>query len=518
MNSKIHQVFYDDKCYPFKDQERQVRFPIIGNSFVGASNITKIRFYIKEIGSVDDTWVANSKLPNGRVGNQILNTKGTETINGVEEPYVELSLSTFYTQAKGDVYISLNSFYGGVSITQNNGVYTITGVPTIQATGSIKLSVYYATPLQDGDELESITLSQVLAEVSTKLGKSEGKYLKIVSNITAINGTTYADYLRSGDIVYSVYNKSFYLLGGTHPSLTYSEITLELSNEVINSLTTTNLTTTNLVATNIQIADFDNFTNANNKSLALYIQEWADILDSFIFIMSSASMTLNDTQYNKLVNNDNVKISYTYNGQNLIFTKIRKNYNNQDLYMCGLRTDEYVGSGAGQYDREKHTYIVLDRNNKTLGVGTDQRTLYLKDQTDALLDLKADKSDTYTKAQVDSKLAATLHYEGSKTVAQLNALSLGENDTGKFYNVSDSGVLSIGSLEVLAGDNVVWTGSSWDKLTMDLSVYDDKFIAAGFFEVQNYNENTGEITMVYASDLYDMSYDSNTGIMTIEAN
>ena len=135
-----------------------------------------------------------------------------------------------------------------------------------------------------------------------------------------------------------------------------------------------------------------------------------------------------------------------------------------------------------------------------------------------MLDLKADKSDTYTKAQVDSKLAATLHYEGSKTVAQLNALSLGENDTGKFYNVSDSGVLSIGSLEVLAGDNVVWTGSSWDKLTMDLSVYDDKFIAAGFFEVQNYNETSGEITFVYSSDLYGMSYDSNTGIMTIEAN
>ena len=52
---------------------------------------------------------------------------------------------------------------------------------------------------------------------------------------------------------------------------------------------------------------------------------------------------------------------------------------------------------------------------------------------------------------------------------------------------------------------------------MDLSAYDDKFIAAGFFEVQDYNENTGEITFVYASDLYNMSYDTSTGVLTITA-
>ena len=514
MNSKILQVFYDDKCYPFKDQERQVRFPIIGNSFVGASNITKIRFYIKEIGSVDDTWVANSKLPNGRVGNQILNTKGTETINGVEEPYVELSLSTFYTQAKGDVYISLNSFYGGVSITQNNGVYTITGVPTIQATGSIKFSVYYATPLQDGDELESITLSQVLAEVSTKLGKSEGKYLKVVNSITQINSTTYQDYLRSGDVVWAKSQAQFYLIGGTYPSLNYSNITIDLDDATINALTTTSITTNS-----ISVANFSDIYDRNAEQyLPDYIAELADLLDQFVFTMTGSTMNLTDAQYNKLVGNDNIRIAYTYNGHNLLFEKIRKNYNNQDLYKSTYRFKEDVGSGAGQYTRERYAYIVLDRTNKRLGAGLDQFDLYNKSQTDALLDLKADKSDTYTKAQVDSKLAATLHYEGSKTVAQLNALSLGENDTGKFYNVSDSGVLSIGSLEVLAGDNVVWTGSSWDKLTMDLSAYDDKFIAAGFFEVQDYNENTGEITFVYASDLYNMSYDTSTGVLTITAS
>ena len=515
MNSKILQVFYDDKCYPFKDQERQVRFPIIGNSFVGASNITKIRFYIKEIGSVDDTWVANSKLPNGRVGNQILNTKGTETINGVEEPYVELSLSTFYTQAKGDVYISLNSFYGGVSITQNNGVYTITGVPTIQATGSIKFSVYYATPLQDGDELESITLSQVLAEVSTKLGKSEGKYLKVVGSITQINSTDYQDYLRSGDVVWAKSQAQFYLIGGTYPSLNYSNITIDLDDATINALTTTSITTNS-----ISVANFSDIYDRNaEQDLPDYINELADLLDQFVFTMTSNPMELTETQFAKLRDNDNLRIVYTYGSKTFLFSKERKNSGNH-VYTTQFREDEVLTDGSGrQYTQIKYMGISLDLVNKRLGAAyVLSKDFYNKDQADTLLNLKADKSDTYTKAQVDSKLAATLHYEGSKTVAQLNALSLGENDTGKFYNVSDSGVLSIGSLEVLAGDNVVWTGSSWDKLTMDLSVYDDKFIAAGFFEVQNYNENTGEITMVYASDLYDMSYDSNTGIMTIEAN
>ena len=111
-----------------------------------------------------------------------------------------------------------------------------------------------------------------------------------------------------------------------------------------------------------------------------------------------------------------------------------------------------------------------------------------------------------------------LVYKGTLTVAQINALDTSTLKTGWFYNVSDSGVLTVGNIEVLQGDNICWTGSGWDKLTMDLSAYDDKFIAAGFFEVQDYNENTGEITFVYASDLYNMSYDTSTGVLTITAS
>ena len=132
------------------------------------------------------------------------------------------------------------------------------------------------------------------------------------------------------------------------------------------------------------------------------------------------------------------------------------------------------------------------------------------------VDTEVQGAKTYAKDYADNLFTSALVYKGTKTVAELNALT--GQKVGDFYNVSDSGILTAGNIEVIAGDNVAWTGSSWDKLTMDLSAYDDKFIAAGFFEVQDYNENEGTITFVYASDLYDMSYSETTGILTIEAN
>lgn len=508
MNSRILQVFYDDKCYPFKDQERQVRFPIVGNSFVGASNITSIRFYIDQIGSIDDTWVANSKLPNGKMGNEILTTSGSEVINGVEEHYVELSLSTFYTQARGDVYISLNGFYGGVEITENNGIYEISGVPTIQATGSIKLAVYYATPLMDGDQVDVITLQQILAEISTKLGKSENKYLKVVSNIAYVNTDLYKDYIGSGDVVYCATNKAFYNISGTYPSYTYTQIALFLNNLGVGNL--------NVVSV-LNVMGFDYIIDSEDNNLIDFME--AKIKEGFAvyFNMTSSPMSLTDSQYNLLSTNHNIRI--LYNGKLYDKTSISVS---QHTYICGQ--EETINQTTYT---EKRTYaIALDVSTKKLASGTSSYNIYTKSQADTQLATKADKSDTYTKEEIDTKLTSMLVYKGSKTVVELNALAstLGETQTGWFYNVSDSGVLTWTSggtthtLEVLAGDNVCWTGSGWDKLTMDLSVYDDKFIAAGFFEVEDYDDSTGEITIIYSSDLYDMSYNSNTGILTIEAN
>lgn len=75
------------------------------------------------------------------------------------------------------------------------------------------------------------------------------------------------------------------------------------------------------------------------------------------------------------------------------------------------------------------------------------------------------------KAYTDSQVASTYKYKGTKTVAQINALS--GQTTGDVYNVSDSGTLTDGNVDVVAGDNVAWDGTKWDKLAgvIDLSGY-----------------------------------------------
>ena len=127
-------------------------------------------------------------------------------------------------------------------------------------------------------------------------------------------------------------------------------------------------------------------------------------------------------------------------------------------------------------------------------------------------------SKKYVDDSISSAISNVYKIKGSKTVAEINALT--GMQVGDVYNLLDSGTITLGSLQVFTGDNIVWTGSAWDKLgaEIDWSAYDEKFIAAGFFDVQPYNESTGEITFVYSTELYIMSYDQNTGVMTIEAN
>ena len=79
---------------------------------------------------------------------------------------------------------------------------------------------------------------------------------------------------------------------------------------------------------------------------------------------------------------------------------------------------------------------------------------------DAALAAKADAADVYTKAEVDGKVAGVYHYKGS--VANRAALPASPA-VGDVYNIQDED-----------GQNVAWTGSTWDALgaTVDLSAYD----------------------------------------------
>lgn len=172
MEIKILQVFYGKDGLPYKDKDRQVHFPIIGAAIQGASNTTKIRFYFDELVSEDDettTWVVVSKLPNGKIGSEIVETELDSELN---EHYALFSLKNFYTQAKGDLFLSLQGYQGGVQVETdpNTGISQIIGTPTIAATGSIKLAINYATQLVGSGETANINFQKILACLGTKLG------------------------------------------------------------------------------------------------------------------------------------------------------------------------------------------------------------------------------------------------------------------------------------------------------------------------------------------------------------
>ena len=170
MEIKILQVFYGKDGLPYKDKNRQVHFPNVGTSFIGASNTTQIKFYYEELDNLDETtWVAVSKLPNGKIGSKVLESHLDSELN---EHYALLELDNYYTQYKGDVFISLQGYQGGVNLDFNEETeqYEIHGTPTIAATGSIRLGINYATQFIGSGETENITLQRILAELGTKLG------------------------------------------------------------------------------------------------------------------------------------------------------------------------------------------------------------------------------------------------------------------------------------------------------------------------------------------------------------
>ena len=170
MEIKILQVFYGKDGLPYKDKDRQVHFPIVGTGFVGASNTTKIKFYYDELDETNQTtWVAVSKLPNGKMGSRVLESYLDDELN---EHYALLELGDYYTQYKGDVFISLQGYQGGVNLDFNEETqqYEIHGTPTIAATGSIKFTNNYAPQFVGSGQTENINFQRILADLGTKLG------------------------------------------------------------------------------------------------------------------------------------------------------------------------------------------------------------------------------------------------------------------------------------------------------------------------------------------------------------
>ncbi len=237
MDNRIMQVFYDVNCYPFKDKELSTRYPIVGCSFTGSHNYNKIHFYVKEIGGVNNiTWVANTKLPNGRIIYQVLSTIGLDS--DINQYYVEMDISSFYTQLKGDIYISLNGCDGDVEISEDGqGIQTIEAVlntRTIVATGSIKISMNYAVQRPQGFSFQLDQYQDIIDALSDKAN--------ILNTIQVISSTSDVDLdnFEVGQLFYSIAlgEQQYYELRVVNGNKQLVQIILDSANKVLRYILT----------------------------------------------------------------------------------------------------------------------------------------------------------------------------------------------------------------------------------------------------------------------------------------
>ena len=209
MQDKILNVFYAEDRLPYKDASRTTHYPIVnGNVFNGANNVTKIRYYLDRIGGFANvTWVVVSKLPNGQIANELLNSNNAVLDSELGEYYIEFEISSYYTSIQGDVYLSLNGYQGGVEVEQDEdtGVYSIYGTPTIQATGSIKIGVNYAPQTIPGSHFNTSDLQQVLGLISDKANISDTILVvdELPSDVSGYN---------EGQVFYDKETSTFYIL------------------------------------------------------------------------------------------------------------------------------------------------------------------------------------------------------------------------------------------------------------------------------------------------------------------
>lgn len=454
METKILQVFYDNNGLPYKDQERLVHFPIVGSGFQGASNTTQIRFYFGTLGDTGTSWVATSKLPNGKIGSKVLTVEYDSELN---EYYALMVLDSFYFQYKGDVFISLQGYDGGIEYTYDSEeeIYTINGTPTIQATGSIKIAINYATQFIGSGEESNADMQSLLALLGTKVTKTN-----------------------TGQKVYVT------LANGSQDTFTWDYYANQytIPRRDINGAIKVGNPATNGDAVNLYYLN-DNYG---------YLKNHIGYTDFGLFFLDVNGLSFKSTSFSQTANTDSYE-TYRFGGSaynksvnlNVEFSNINlkattgitlRAPNNITVYNDILKASGIavnIGSSTNRFSKgyfsNLYTPKLIDnRNNEyLLGESTNGQTYTI-----------APKS--WVEDYVASQLSSVYKPQGSASVSSLNALTKSSEMNGYVYNVTTDGSLTnqdSSTLSVNAGDNVVflWESGSWkwDDMSsfVDLSSY-----------------------------------------------
>ncbi len=208
---KVMSIYYGSNKKPYKDEDRQISYPVLGDDlFIGENNTTKIRFFVDRIGGTQFVWLATIKKPDGSLRYEILDS---ETLR---EGYVDLDLASMYLDQQGAVFISLTGFTASdVNITEDNGVYVVNGTPQRLVTGVVKIMVNYAPQILNmGTDISFSQYQQILAQLSKKLGLNQA--VVFYQDITYIaSGEIPTSELANGQIAYDETTKWFYSWNST---------------------------------------------------------------------------------------------------------------------------------------------------------------------------------------------------------------------------------------------------------------------------------------------------------------
>ena len=506
LEPKVMQVFYDGNGLPFKDSARTVHYPIVGNSFAGSNKTRQINFYVDQIGGTSEvTWVIVSKLPNGKIGYEILDSVSID--DELDENYLVFNLSAYYTQVKGDLFLALRGYEGEVEFVEGqDGVYQISGDPLIEVTGAIKLAINYAPMIPTGTQVLPTDIDLIISALNNAILKNNG--ILVVSNRPADlssygNGQMF--YVRNtGELLRNV--------SGTLTSVLLNDYILINENTSIASMLLSLGGTPRLANVQLSVGGgtpklYKVF--ASMSGLNTYVSIFDETTKTFKYLTLTPSTP---SDYNKTV-------YYILNDSSTPSLKLVGADENGDCEVNAnilLQDGNYIGvsgfsgitfsnggitlsSTAGlELDINSDGSLTYDGDTISLiqdeGSGVYAIPIYSSgktyfDTTTGAVGL-SNGSDTFeivggdvlingsalaTESYVNSVVSSVYKPKGTKTVAQLNALT--GQQVGDVYNVSDSGTLTAGNVSVIAGDNVVWTDENeWDKLagTIDLSGYVQK--------------------------------------------
>ena len=164
--------------------------------------------------------------------------------------------------------------------------------------------------------------------------------------------------------------------------------------------------------------------------------------------------------------------------------------------LCAVKVDDkdllcYLGEDDGGidfsamelYNNKRYYYAQISSQTFATVLSSTTYT-YATKKSNGQLTVPATpliSTDAASKGYVDDQIQASIeslgyvfNYRGSFSVSYINTnLTSDVLTKGDVVNVTDSGTLTLGNVSVIAGDNVVWDGSAWDKLagTVDLSGY-----------------------------------------------